>query len=43
MVVQIVSVVSAILVLRWDSWPLFGGLVFPLDHPVRLAKSFVHF
>jgi CDP-diacylglycerol--glycerol-3-phosphate 3-phosphatidyltransferase len=30
MVVQIVSVVSAILVLRWDSWPLFGGLVFPL-------------
>jgi CDP-diacylglycerol--glycerol-3-phosphate 3-phosphatidyltransferase len=30
MVVQIVSVVSAILVLRWDRWPLFGGFFFPL-------------
>jgi CDP-diacylglycerol--glycerol-3-phosphate 3-phosphatidyltransferase len=30
MVVQIVSVVAAILAIRWDSWPLFGGFVFPL-------------
>jgi CDP-diacylglycerol---glycerol-3-phosphate 3-phosphatidyltransferase len=30
MVVQIVSVVSAILALRWDNWPLFGHFVFPL-------------
>jgi CDP-diacylglycerol--glycerol-3-phosphate 3-phosphatidyltransferase len=30
MVVQIISVVSAILALRWDSWPLFGGVVLPI-------------
>ncbi len=30
MVVQIVSVVSAILALRWDSWPLFGGIFLPV-------------
>jgi len=30
MVVQIISVVSAILALRWDNWPLFGDVVFPL-------------
>jgi CDP-diacylglycerol--glycerol-3-phosphate 3-phosphatidyltransferase len=30
MVVQIVSVVSAILALRWDSWPLFSGIFLPV-------------
>lgn len=30
MVVQIISVVSAILALRWDAWPLFGGVVLPI-------------
>ncbi|HET6936113.1 MAG TPA: CDP-diacylglycerol--glycerol-3-phosphate 3-phosphatidyltransferase [Candidatus Angelobacter sp.] len=30
MVVQIVSVVSAILALRWDSWPLFAGIFLPV-------------
>jgi len=30
MVVQIVSVVSAILALRWDTWPLFDGAFFPI-------------
>jgi CDP-diacylglycerol--glycerol-3-phosphate 3-phosphatidyltransferase len=30
MVIQIVSVVSAILALRWDTWPLFGGIFLPV-------------
>jgi CDP-diacylglycerol--glycerol-3-phosphate 3-phosphatidyltransferase len=30
MVVQIVSVVAAILALRWDYWPLFAGLILPV-------------
>jgi CDP-diacylglycerol---glycerol-3-phosphate 3-phosphatidyltransferase len=30
MVVQIVSVVAALLTLRWDYWPLFAGLVLPV-------------
>jgi len=30
MVVQIVSVVSAILALRWEAWPLFGDIVLPV-------------
>ncbi len=30
MVVQIVSVVSTILALRWDYWPLFGDIILPV-------------
>ena len=30
MVIQIVSIVAAILALRWDYWPLFGGLILPV-------------
>jgi CDP-diacylglycerol--glycerol-3-phosphate 3-phosphatidyltransferase len=30
MVVQIISVVSTILALRWDYWPLFNGMVLPI-------------
>jgi len=30
MVAQIVSVVAAILAIRWDYWPLFAGLILPV-------------
>src|SRR5690242_13925179 len=41
MVVQIVSVVSAILALRWDSWPLFGGLILPVRLIAIIAVWFM--
>ena len=30
MVVQIISVVSAILAMRWDYWPFFDGMILPI-------------
>jgi CDP-diacylglycerol---glycerol-3-phosphate 3-phosphatidyltransferase len=41
MVVQIVSVVSAILALRWDAWPLFGGIFLPVRFIAFLAVWFM--
>lgn len=41
MVVQIVSVVSAILALRWDSWPLFDGVFLPIRLIAIIAVWFM--
>ena len=41
MVVQIVAVAAAILDHRWQTWPLPGGFVFPLDIIAHTAMWFM--
>jgi CDP-diacylglycerol--glycerol-3-phosphate 3-phosphatidyltransferase len=41
MVVQIVSIVAAILAMRWDYWTLFAGLILPVRLIARMAIWFM--
>lgn len=41
MVIQIVSIVAAMLAMRWDYWPLFGGWILPVRLIAQMAIWFM--